>query len=546
MDKRNLGRLGESDVARWADQRNITYNRVQYDSGGWDLLFQFPSKGDKVIAEVYPFDMHPYEFTCMVQVKSTDKSNGRINFVKLINWNRLAFLPIPSFFVVLEYDGKPEVQRAYLVHVDEYWIGKTLKRLRELELKEGDEVKLHKKFMSLTYSSSDKLDNLNGQALETAIRSNIGSDIIAYSKKKAEWIKNVGFEGFRVRGHFSLPKMPYDLAISSLVDFSIGITDNLRLDSFRFEEVRFGISRPLDPSAPPKNIRLSLSKVPPTGQADLVIVRSDNDEVVLKDNFTFYSPTTIFPFIPIEQWKVRFSSELISFVLSFRDKKVDMKANIFEPDRKSSLSNLAKIASFIRHCSSSDNVAYRMKLIRDEQSYEIGSFHSLNFPPMDAALQKALSTIENAWFVVSKFETLSDIRVSFNELISQEGMLFFMKTFLNNEVLVGISSKIEENQKADIDLTSIAFLYCLRVILGDTAIIISGCVEGPAKIIKQNANHLLLIEKSTSRCISKWAIPKASLKKGGFFKKAYDASYKILSDEGVNSVITFEKVTFTI
>jgi len=196
MAKRNLGRLGESDVARWADQRNITYNRVEYDSGVWDLLFQFPSKGDKVIAEVSPLDMYPYEFTCMVQVKSTDKSNGRINFVKSSNWNRLAFLPIPSFFVVLEYDGKPEVQRAYLVHVDEYWIGKTLKRLRELELKEGDKVKLHKKFMSLTYPSSDKLDNLNGQALETAIRSNIGSDIIAYSKKRRNGLKTLASKDF--------------------------------------------------------------------------------------------------------------------------------------------------------------------------------------------------------------------------------------------------------------------------------------------------------------------------------------------------------------
>ncbi len=332
MDGRNLGGMGESKVEGWAHERKITPNRVQIDSGGWDFFLQFPSKKDVAMVEEPFLDMRLSELTCMVQIKSTDKSNGRIKSIKLSNWNRLVNIPIPSFFAVLEYGGKPDVQRAYLVHVDEYWIGKTLKRLRELELKEGDKVKLHKKTMSLTYSSSDKLDSLTGQALEKAIRSNVGSDSLTYFKKKMGWIENVGFEGPNVHGQFTLPKMPYDLAISSLVDFAIGITDELRLDSLRLEEVRFGIPRPLDPSTPPKNIRLKMSKVPPSGQTELVIVRSDNDEVLFKENFTLFSPTTIFPFIPVEKCKVRFSSELISMVLSFWDKKVDIKANIFEPD----------------------------------------------------------------------------------------------------------------------------------------------------------------------------------------------------------------------
>ena len=37
MAGRNLGGMGESKVEGWAHERRITPNRVQNDSGGWEI-----------------------------------------------------------------------------------------------------------------------------------------------------------------------------------------------------------------------------------------------------------------------------------------------------------------------------------------------------------------------------------------------------------------------------------------------------------------------------------------------------------------------------
>ena len=454
MPDRDLGGLGETKVEEWALQKGIVPNRVHYDKKGWDIFLEFPQA--KIANRIsYPLDIRPPEISCLVQVKATDKKIGRINRIKLTNWERMAKSPLPCFFTVIEYDGKEDPQRAYIVHMGEYWIEKTLERLRELEAQPSK--LLHRCSMQLTYSDTDMIDTPNGASLENAIRKHVGDDPQEYFTKKCEWIKNVGYDEYRSKVHFTLPKMPYASTMETLVDFGIGVTKEINLDSLSVEEVRFGIPRSLHPDIEPVNPKITVGEVPPAGEADVVIT-GEEGSILFQDSFTYYSPGNLFPFIPFEYWKLRFSSEIMSFILSMKDNRADVNLNLFQFDNRIHISKLSKAANFIRHSAVSGNVTFKMEITINNRTLEL-NIHSSDFPPINDQLNKILSIIETAGAVFSGFDQFADIEVTPTELMSQSIPLMMIKGFLDEEPVAHISSIIDS--KEDIDLTSLAFINCL-------------------------------------------------------------------------------------
>lgn len=475
-------------------------------------------------------DIRPPEISCKIQVKSTDKRIGKIKDIKLSNWERLVKSPLPSFFVVIEFDGKVDAQRAYLVHVGEYWIGKILEKLRELEDKTGKP--LHKCTMQLTYSESDKIDSPNGKALEDAIRKHIGDDPQAYFMKKCEWINNVGYDEYRSKVHFTLPKMSYASIMETLVDFGIGVTKEINLDSLSVEEVRFGIPRSLHPDIEPVNPKITVGEVPPAGEADVVIT-GEEGSILFQDSFTYYSPGSLFPFIPFEYWKLRFSSEIMAFILSMKDNRVNMNLNLFQSDNRIRISKLSKAANFIRHSAISENVTFKMELTINNRTLEL-NIHSSDFPPINDQLNKILSIIETAGVVFSGFDQFADIEVTPTELMSQSIPLMMMKGFLDEEQVAHISSIIDS--KEDIDLTSLAFINCLYAAFGKKVFVLSGYILGQGKINAEDEGFRVTIENGMGRCIKKRLMSKNTFKKF-FMDNLADESFKVLDEQGIQSVV---------
>ena len=532
MSPRNLGGMGESKVEQWAHECGVTPNPVKNDSGGWDSFWQFPHVESGNATHEYPLDLKPPAITCMLQVKSTDQNKGRIKNIKLSNWGRMAKLPLPTFFVVLEYGGTNEVQRAYLVEVSEFWIGKTLKRLRQL--KEGEENLLHKKTMTLTYSESDLLDNPSGEALSRRIIECVGHDPSAYYEKKNRWLRNVGFESFPRKASLVLSKMPYELAMNTLVDFAIGITEELRLDSAHIEEVRFGIPRSLDPHPAMRNIRMRIGEIPPTGNAQMAIFDMD-DSLIYEDTFSFFSPTTLFPFIPYDYWKIRFSSEWFSLIVPIKESKFQMKLKPFELNKPTRISQLSQIAHFIRCLSSSDDLTFRVEITRDDQAFTFPIYGEAP-PSIDITLDRILTTIEIAFSVIKQFHPFSDIKITLSELERQENRLVIMKNCLDNSAINHMSSSGDPAEMADIDLSSLAFQFCVFTVFGKTALVMSCCIQGIGRFYQDGEDKRICIENGRSRCIKKYRITWNALKNFDF-EQALDESYQLLSDEGVRSVI---------
>ena len=121
MNARNLPELGQKAVEYWANQVGISANRSAPDLTGWDVILEFPQTTDPPAGIVLPLDNTPPPIQCLVQVKATDKRRGKVQ-VKLSNWKRLIQSPLPCFYLVLEFDGQTDCQRAYCVHVGEEYI----------------------------------------------------------------------------------------------------------------------------------------------------------------------------------------------------------------------------------------------------------------------------------------------------------------------------------------------------------------------------------------------------------------------------------------
>ena len=475
-------------------------------------------------------DIRPPEISCKVQVKSTDKQVGKIKGIKLSNWERMVKSLLPCFFVVVEFDGKVDAQRAYLVHVGKYWIGKTLEKLRELEAEAGKP--LHKCTMQLTYSESDKINSPNGKALEDAIRKHIGDDLQAYFMKKREWKNNVGYDEYRLKVHLTLPKMSYASTMETLVDFGIGVTKEVNLDSLSVEEVRFGIPRSLHPDIEPVNPKITVGEAPPAGEADVVIT-GEEGSILFQDSFTYYSPGNLFPFIPFEYWKLRFSSEIMSFILSMKDHRVNVNLNLFQSENRIHISKLSKAANFIKHSAVSENVTFKMEITINNRTDEL-NIHSSDFPPINDQLNKILSIIETAGTVFSGFDQFADIEVTSTELMSQSITLMMMKRFSDEEQVAHISSIIDS--KEDIDLTSLAFINCLYAAFGKKVFVLSGYISGQGKINAEDEGFRVTIENGMGRCIKKRLMSKNTFKKFSMDNFA-DESFKVLDEQGVQSVI---------
>lgn len=528
MASRDLGSLGETKVEEWAHQRGIVPNRVHYDKKGWDIFLEFPYAEPE--QKKYFLDIRPPELSCLVQVKATDKKVGKIPQIKLSNWERMAKSLLPCFFVVLEYDGKDNPQRAYIVHVGEYWIGKILKRLRGLEANSGK--LLHRCSMQLTYSETDMIDALNGICLESVIRKHVGNDPQKYFNKKCDWINNVGYDEFRSRAHFTLPEMSYDSAMELLVDFGIGLLKEIPLDSLTVEDVRFGIPLPLHQELKSVNPRIAINEAPPSGKANVVISGPD-DNTLFQDSFNYFSPGTLFPFIPFEHWKIRFSSEILSFIINMKDHKVNINLNLFQSDKAVKISKLSKAAHFIRHLDASEKKAFKFELTMNDRTINL-PINLSDFPSVGAQLHRIFSTIENAGVVFRLFDQIDDLEVTPHELMSQSIALMMMKGYLNEERLDHISSIVDSSEA--INLNSLGFINCIYAVFGKRVFVLSGAICGNGKTSEENDGIRIMIENGEAKCIKKLLISINKFKEFNMDQFAHE-SFEEIDKQGIQSVI---------
>ncbi len=228
---RDLGLMGESAFRHWCAEAGLTANGSQVDKTGWDFFVEFPFSPGLSTHEI-----HKSALECRVQIKATDHKHRKLP-VSLSNLRRFITAQMPTFFVFIEFDGKNSAQRAFVVHVDNNLISKTLKKLHQLE-QSGTAKSLNKRTMTIHYDDSSLLKKPNGEFLRNAMESHIGENISDYIARKKTHLESTGYEHgfgqitFTIEGEDNL---------KALIDASLGLEKQVDISKFRGIDTRFEI-----------------------------------------------------------------------------------------------------------------------------------------------------------------------------------------------------------------------------------------------------------------------------------------------------------------
>lgn len=329
---RKIGRMGERFFGIWCDSVDITANSSEVDETGWDFFIEFPYEPSNSL----PRDMLPAPIECRVQVKSTDQGRKKES-ITVSNLRRFVQAPIPAFFCFIEFDGKNEPQAAYLVHVDRKIIKKTLKRIRELEIKdEGNKLNNHK--INICYGDANRLTDTTGESLKRAIEKYIPDTLEKYIEDKNKLLKALGFEDGVYQGKVVVSG---DDPIRDIDYLELGIRKQLIVDRFTTYHTRFGIPSN-NPYINRENVILSIQSTPKQ-----IKLRVSKDKFSLGVFFTanVYS-SSLNKLIPERYPKLRIESDFFDCV--FEAPEINFLLHIKASER-SSLSELKSLLWMLKN-----------------------------------------------------------------------------------------------------------------------------------------------------------------------------------------------------
>jgi hypothetical protein len=426
--ERDLGALGESVLRNWCAQVGITANKSEIDTKGWDFILQFPPKAGAEEISLGSADLKPPELTCFAQVKATDSSKRGIS-IPLSHWKRHVDVPLPAFFLVIDFAGANSPLRAYLVEVDRSWAEKVLKRLRQVTEDELD--LLHKKTLQLKWTDADSLVDLNGTGLSKKIHEKIGTNLAKYTTDKISWSRTIGYE--QRPYHVSVMFKVDDLEehYKQLVSFALGDVSSLAVESIYAEEVRFGIPKKLRrPDIKGTGASLTVQNLPSLDVTFKISDRSNQRVVTLPAKM--FVPGFLFPFIPRKFWRMRVVTSYTRFEWIAGVEGGDFSFSLPARDDRMKISDLFKLATLLDLLISSEKEGIKIEVsfpagaVTFEQGAGLAMNGRVNIETLRSTLM-ALKTIAK--------ETDIDLNceVSVGDLLNQKAKLESVQAALRGD-----------------------------------------------------------------------------------------------------------------
>jgi hypothetical protein len=430
---RDVGRMGENLLRQWASQQGLIFNSSDdQDATGWDFLLEWPTNSNRGLTRA-PLDRAPAPLQCLIQVKSTDQELKRWS-VKLSNWERLVRSPLPTFFLVLKFGGSNECKEAFLVNVGEENIRSTLKRLRELS-RENPVTKTNKSTRSLTWSENDAFSPLSGQGLEAAIRDRVGMPLEEYVRWKGTAVERVGYENaanelkVQVRPPSNWSGNPQDL----LVDFALGLTPHLELESGEITDVRFGI-----PSREPDQVfvagtRLELVDRPSAGKGE-ILFRAPGIYREIRIVADTLLPHGVARVVDESRLRARFTAPFIDFVFGFAEHQtIDFQLHLPDLKEEHSLTDLRPSAAFILLMEVAHTAQEQLEVEMFFEGRRISTGKLIRGGVPAQPLVEWAALIERAWITARHFEIEQETRVTVADLAKFRDQLLLLHSILSSD-----------------------------------------------------------------------------------------------------------------
>jgi len=497
LSNRDLGEMGEATLKSWAAQVGVTANKAGQDKRGWDFILEFPNQQFEPNTSSYDKVIKPIQ--CFVQVKATDNNTGSLA-IKLSNWVRLVNTELPAFFLVLDFDGENDCQKAYLIHIYENEIRKVLKRLRKLSLKINS-GKLNKKTLNLNWNEDDLIMSLDGSGLVESIEKNI-KDFKTYSKRKIDLIENVGYEN--EQGKFNLNLSIPDSYKSGdfgefWVDFSLGLTGDIEINSGEIWDMRFGITAP----TPEKSIDAgsTIKANPQPILEDILLMRENKNGKEIRIPVKVFVPSGVEEVAKENHLKMLFKFPEGNIIISPSQSFVKYNINIpdgFQSYQFKELDLIAKIILF-------------MFDVDGEIEFYIGA-DSLGKGEISESLlpkkfYKWAKTIRNFTEVAKFFDIFDQLIIKTIELWQEKDKLEVMNLIINEKEYK--NNKLRFNFNCD-DVISVGKKFCIphvtNMIIGQYNLMVVLCYLG--KTVEKDDLHNLdyLIEVDDFKIFRKQAL----------------------------------------
>jgi len=227
---RDLGKAGEEFFSGWCAISGMVANKAVSDKNGWDLLVEI----DPGHNTLDPLSLHEGIVETKVQIKATDGSSKSVQ-VELSNLKKMSTTPLPTFYVLVEFNNTDAPTAAYLYHVDKVLIEKVLKRIAVLT-STNKKVKLNERSMTLKFSES--ILPFTATRLREMMISIIGRSSLSYIEEKSKNLKTVGFEQGAHKLDFSIKG---DAQLERLIDMSLGAKGSIDINNVHGSSLRFGI-----------------------------------------------------------------------------------------------------------------------------------------------------------------------------------------------------------------------------------------------------------------------------------------------------------------
>lgn len=479
-----IGKLGEKELSKWATQMDCTINKSIEDEEGWDFIIEFPPDFSPD-GEPLPLDKVDSPLKCWIQVKSTDDSLGKRS-VNLRNWLRLVKTPYPAFFLVVEFNGKDEPQKAFLVHIGEEYIRKVLKRLRKAGFKKQD--KLHKKKMQLTYDTNNEILSLNGEGLKSSIKKYVESTDV-YMGWKKRLVEEVGYEngGYEMKTTIILPDGENTDPLEPFIDLSLGLISHLETTRVEVKDMRFGIEAPELTKIFTKKGILTVDNEPVS--KGLIIFRLDDYSKEVKIQVDLFIPTGFRFELDHHYWKVRFTAPFFNLVFNLSNNKGTLNFKWPQFDEKYNLEDLLKISQImllLHQAETKDREIYSEIWVKESCVAKGGQITNTYIPQ---EITESAHKVEIAWHIANQFDIQNNIRLTLADLLSQKLLIPIYLITENQKPRFRLTYWMEKDSRHTSTVT-----YCpnlLMLPLGQYAILFTIAVIGSPQKTGNDIDNML-------------------------------------------------------
>ncbi|WP_339535516.1 hypothetical protein [Pseudomonas hunanensis] len=423
---RDIGSAGEHFFMGFCMADGVTANKCGADRHGWDVLVEV----DQDMRTLGQHTLHEPLVTGKIQVKSTETKSLKVK-VSVSNALKLATSPLPTFYVLLDFSEGSPPKRAFLRHVDEDLIKRTLSRVNKM-VTAGEANKLHERAIVIDFTPGQEINLNDSSTFKAEIVRAVGPSAAAYAERKSAFLKSVGFDEGAELIRFQLHGLEN---YNALVNATLGMGGRVPIGNLQFVTTRFGQE---DPSSLRESAEgfLEIGPVARVAEGTITFRNSATGASTRVQADAYFNPLS--NGLPEPSRRIRFDCGLFDWFMHLDGARAGLMPTL-DPDHPVVLEDLAQHLQILALLDTTDPLVVDVDFPGLQQTAvaKLRTEHRDYLHLLDA-VDLLLKT-------KTFFQDRGALQLSLNELIRVAGEIKGLSAFLNNETEGTLKFYIDNN-----------------------------------------------------------------------------------------------------